>query len=50
LLIEGEDDIPGDPRHFFDTVHFTDEGSRLQANRVSAALANDSTIRALLGE
>lgn len=39
LLIAGEDDIPGDPAHFVDTVHFTDAGSAAMARRVSAALA-----------
>jgi len=34
LLIEGETDIPGDPIHFVDTVHFSDAGSRKMADRV----------------
>lgn len=38
LLIEGENDIPGDMTHFVDTVHFTDAGSRLMAERVFRAL------------
>jgi lysophospholipase L1-like esterase len=41
LLIEGENEIPGDAAHFVDTVHFNDAGSRKMAERVSAALAND---------
>lgn len=41
LLIDGERDIPADPRHFTDTVHFTDTGSRVQAERISKALAAD---------
>ncbi len=46
VLIEGEDDIPGDPAHFVDTVHFNDTGSRVMAKRVvdgllaSGALSN----------
>jgi hypothetical protein len=41
LLIEGENDIPGDPAHFVDTVHFNDAGSRKMAERVFNALSND---------
>ena len=40
LLIEHEDDIPGDSVHFNDSVHFTDLGSKKQANRVVTALMN----------
>ena len=47
LLIDGEDDIPGDPAHFADTVHFTDAGSAAMAARVTRALANDPTVREL---
>lgn len=38
ILIEGEDSIPGDPRHFADSVHFRDPGLVLQAERVLAGL------------
>jgi len=41
LLIEGENEIPGDAAHFVDAVHLNDAGSRKMAERVSAALAND---------
>jgi lysophospholipase L1-like esterase len=41
LLIEGENDIPGDPIHFVDTVHFTDAGSRKMAERVFNSLSKD---------
>jgi lysophospholipase L1-like esterase len=34
VLVEGEEGIPGDAAHFADSVHFTDEGCRLQARRV----------------
>ncbi|MGB0723583.1 MAG: SGNH/GDSL hydrolase family protein [Gammaproteobacteria bacterium] len=37
-LVEGEFDIPADPVHFNDSVHFTDAGSTAQARRVSQAL------------
>ena len=47
LLIDGENDIPGDPAHFADTVHFTDAGSAAMAARVTRALVNDPTIRQL---
>ena len=38
LLIEGENDIPGNRLHFADTVHFTDAGSKAMAERVTRAL------------
>lgn len=38
-LIQGELEIPGDGEHFVDSVHFSDEGSRLMAGRVVPALA-----------
>jgi lysophospholipase L1-like esterase len=38
LLVEGEEQIPGDDEHFADSVHLTDAGCRLQADRVVAAL------------
>jgi lysophospholipase L1-like esterase len=38
VLVEGEDGIPGDRAHFADSVHFTDEGCRLQAQRVLEVL------------
>ncbi len=41
LLIDGEDTIPGDPAHFADTVHFTDAGSQLMADRVVSSLLSD---------
>jgi len=47
LLVDGEDDIPGDPAHFADTVHFTDAGSAAMAARVTRALVNDPAIREL---
>jgi lysophospholipase L1-like esterase len=50
VLIEGEDDIPGDPAHFTDSVHFTDSGSRAMATRVSDALVRHPRFRALLSD
>ena len=47
LLIEGENEIPGDPAHFTDTVHFTDAGSAAMAARVTRALVNDPAVRDL---
>lgn len=38
ILVEGELGIPGDRAHFADSVHFTDEGCRLQAQRVLEVL------------
>ncbi len=38
ILIEGEDSIPGDARHFADSVHFRDPGLVKQAERVLAGL------------
>jgi hypothetical protein len=47
LLIDGETDIPGDPQHFTDSVHFTDAGSRAMATRISGALARSPEVRAV---
>ena len=38
ILVDGEDTIPGDSRHFADSVHFRDPGSKLMARRVSKSL------------
>jgi lysophospholipase L1-like esterase len=38
ILIENENSIPGDPRHFADSVHFKDMGSQKQAERIVAGL------------
>ena len=50
LLIEGEDQIPGDPLHFTDTVHFTDLGSQAMAKRVAFALASSEEVRRLVAD
>jgi hypothetical protein len=48
LLVDGELEIPGDPLHFNDSVHFTDVGSAAMAGRVSAALLASERFRRLL--
>ena len=48
VLIDGEDTIPGDSRHFTDTVHFTDAGSDRMAVRVRDALSGDDAVRSVL--
>ena len=47
LLVAGEDTIPADDRNFVDSVHFSDAGSVLQAERVAAALLQYEPLRAL---
>ena len=47
-LIGGENDIPGDAAHFFDTVHFTDAGSRAMAERVVRSLSADARFDQLI--
>ena len=41
ILIDKEHAIPGDRRHFNDSVHFTDQGSQAMAHRVVTALQAD---------
>ncbi|HET7033295.1 MAG TPA: SGNH/GDSL hydrolase family protein [Casimicrobiaceae bacterium] len=48
LLIEGENDIPGDAVHFTDSVHFSDAGSALMARRISAALIVSPALREIV--
>jgi len=48
LLIQGENDIPGDAAHFADSVHFSDAGNRLMAERVFKALSGDPRIAELM--
>jgi lysophospholipase L1-like esterase len=50
LLIEGELTIPGDERHFTDSVHFSDAGSAAMAQRVSDALLASSSFKAKLAQ
>jgi len=48
LLIEGENDIPGTPAYFADSVHFNDDGSKAMADRVSRTLMASPNFRKLL--
>jgi lysophospholipase L1-like esterase len=48
ILVDGEDDIPADDRHFTDSVHFTDEGARAMAARVLRGLEESPDFRALV--
>lgn len=48
IVIGGEDSIPGDAAHFADSVHFSDQGSRLQAKRIFEALERAPSMAALL--
>ena len=50
LLIDGENDIPGDAAHFVDSVHFSDKGSAAMARRVANSLARDPAFKALVAE
>jgi len=43
-LIEGEESIPADDRHFTDSVHFTDAGSRAMARRVVTSLISSDVL------
>lgn len=49
LLVAGEDEIPGDARHFVDSVHFTDRGSRQMAERVVRVLLSENAVPNLGG-
>jgi len=48
LLIEGENEIPGDAVHFNDSVHFTDAGSEAMAQRISRALITSPRMQEFL--
>jgi lysophospholipase L1-like esterase len=49
LYIGGEDRIPADGRHYTDSVHFSDAGSRIMAERVTEALLAAPRFRDLVG-
>lgn len=49
LLIENENNIPGDSIHFNDSVHFTDIGSRAQSQRITQALLQSPSFKAIAG-
>jgi len=48
ILVEGEDSIPGDDRHFKDSVHMLDPGLRLQAERVLRGLLDAPAYQELI--
>ncbi len=48
VLVEGENEIPGDPVHFADSVHLTDAGCRAMAERVSKRIVALPEFQALL--
>jgi lysophospholipase L1-like esterase len=48
LLIDGENDIPGDPVNFNDSVHVTDMGSKAMADRIARALKTSPRLKELL--
>ena len=48
VLIGDEDVIPGDDRHFIDSVHFNDTGSKAMADRVVAGLMSAAPFNALV--
>jgi len=50
ILIDEELSIPGDSRHFSDSVHFTDVGSVLMAERVSRVLLESRAAQSVAGE
>src|SRR5262249_49783051 len=50
ILIEGEDSIPGDDRHFNDSVHMVDPGLKLQAERVLRGLLAAPAFQELLAQ
>ena len=50
ILIGGEETIPGDAQHFYDSVHFTDAGCRLMADRVVAAFEASPAFQELVTE
>ena len=48
LLVSGADEIPGDPAHFVDSVHFTDAGNAAMASRVSRAFEASPVFREIV--
>jgi lysophospholipase L1-like esterase len=48
LLIEGEDTIPGDDRHFNDSIHFKDAGCLLMAQRIANILKTSQQLNKLV--
>lgn len=50
VLVSDEEAIPGDDRHFNDSVHFTDAGAELMAGRVLKGLTASKALTKLLSE
>lgn len=48
ILIADENRIPGDSAHFVDSVHFTDAGNRVQAERVARVLLEQPGVGAAI--
>lgn len=48
ILIEGENDIPGDDVHFADSVHFLDPGAQVMARRVVDGLVTSPQFDSLI--
>ena len=48
VLIEAEQEIPGDPQHFADSVHLLDAGSKALADIVHQGLTESAAFTALL--
>jgi hypothetical protein len=48
LLIEDELAIPGDSENFFDSVHFTDQGSLAMSQRVVKGITSSQQFEALV--
>ena len=47
IVIEGENDIPGDREHFLDSAHFTPRGSGVMARRVVQGVVATGAVRSL---
>ncbi len=48
ILVEGENNIPGDERHYNDSVHFKDAGAKIMAQRVMGALMRSEPFNRLV--
>jgi lysophospholipase L1-like esterase len=48
VLVGDEDSIPGDAKHYVDSVHFSDAGSGEMADRVAQALIASPAVQALV--
>ncbi len=47
-LIAGEESIPGDAEHYVDSVHFSDAGSMVMAQRVAGVMTGSEAFRRLV--